>query len=129
MAKKTTKPVATTKTKTVKEAPKKVEKVEEEVAAVTKKDLIEVLSNESEYTKEAVQDIVTACFEKIAELLSEGKELSLYKFGTFTVKDTAARMGRNPATGESIEIPAGKRVSFKFSSFLKKSVKGEAEEA
>lgn len=112
------------KTAVKKEAPKKTVVVEEvKEVEVTKKDLISMVSEESEYTKEAVQDIATATFEKIAQLLSEGKELTIYKFGTFSVKDTAARMGRNPATGEAIEIPAGKRVSFKFSSFMKNSVK------
>jgi DNA-binding protein HU-beta len=96
----------------------------ETAGAISKKDLVNAIAEKSEYTKEAVHDIATAVFEEIADTLSDGKEISIYKFGTFSVKDTEPRTGRNPATGETIEIPAGKRVSFKFSSFIKKSVKG-----
>ncbi len=55
----------------------------------------------------------------IAYYLSEGEDVSLPGIGKFTVKETAARKGRNPATGEAIEIPAGRKVVFKPSKSLK----------
>ncbi len=55
----------------------------------------------------------------IAYYLSEGEDVSLPGLGKFTVKNTTARKGRNPATGEAIEIPAGRKVVFKPSKNLK----------
>ncbi len=54
--------------------------------------------------------------------LSGGEDVSLPGFGKFSVKETAARKGRNPATGEEIEIPAGRKVVFKPSQGLKEAL-------
>jgi len=105
---------------------KKVEKVEvKEPTMFSKSDIVEQIANESEYMKSSISEMSNLIFDKITEHLTNGDSVQIYKFGTFSVKDTAARMGRNPSNGESIEIPAGKRVSFKFSNTVKKSVKSE----
>lgn len=65
--------------------------------------------------KEAVDGVV----DEIAGALETGESVRLSGLGTFAVKDTAARQGRNPVTGEPVDIAAGKKVTFKASSDLK----------
>ena len=65
---------------------------------------------------------VTALFEIIGEALARGESVSIPGFGTFSVKDRAARQGRNPRTGEAIEIAASKVASFKPGKGLRDAV-------
>jgi DNA-binding protein HU-beta len=67
---------------------------------------------------------VQATFDAIAEALAAGEEVNLPGFGKFTVKHTAAREGRNPATGATIAIPAGKKPAFSAGKGLKDRVAG-----
>ncbi len=60
-----------------------------------------------------------AVFEQLAVALSKGEEVSVAGFGKFSVKDTAAREGRNPRTGETMAIAASKRASFSAAKGLK----------
>ncbi|MCD6413468.1 MAG: HU family DNA-binding protein [Elusimicrobia bacterium] len=68
----------------------------------------------------ALKSVVSSIVEA---LKSDGK-ITISGLGTFKVKETKARKGRNPKTGEAIDIPASKRVSFKAASGLKKIIKG-----
>jgi len=68
----------------------------------------------------ALKAVVNAIVEA---LKSEGK-ITISGLGTFKVKDTKARTARNPKTGETIQVPASKRVSFKVASGLKRIIKG-----
>lgn len=61
--------------------------------------------------------------EAVTELLSEGKSITLVGFGTFSVKERAARTGRNPQTGEEMYIEASKYASFKAGKNLKDAVR------
>ena len=58
------------------------------------------------------RDLVTGLVDSVVAAIARGEEVSLPGLGKFTVKDTAARTGRNPRTGEPMEIAAGKKVSF-----------------
>ncbi|MDT0576108.1 HU family DNA-binding protein [Croceicoccus sp. F390] len=62
---------------------------------------------------------VQAVFEQIAQAAAEGEEVAVPGFGKFTVKDRPARKGRNPSTGEEIDIAASKKVAFTAAKGLK----------
>lgn len=87
-----------------------------------KKELIDYLANKTAMAKIETDVIVTEIFEGIAELVAKGEKVSIPNFGKFEITETSERVGRNPATGEEIEIPAKNRVKFKPSSNLKNFV-------
>lgn len=68
----------------------------------------------------AAQDAVSAVFDLIAAEVADGEQVTLHGFGTFTARERAASTGRNPRTGEPIEIPAGRSPGFKPSAVLRK---------
>ena len=73
-------------------------------------------------TKRAAEDAVTAVLDSIANGVRSQGKVQIIGFGTFEVKNRAARMGRNPKTGEPMQIKASKSVGFKASASLKKSL-------
>ena len=87
-------------------------------------ELVERMAIEMGTTKKFAKDALDAVLNGIEGGLAEGEDIKLANFGTFSVKESAARVGRNPATGESIDIPAQNRVYFKASKALKTIVKG-----
>lgn len=91
---------------------------------MTKKELISTVSDnlEGNLTKKQVGAIVDAVFLNVAEAIRAGGRYSHPDFGTFTVKTRAARTGRNPRTGQSIEIPESRTVAFKAAPELKRSL-------
>ena len=99
--------------------------VKKEPVLYTKADIVDQIAEESDYMKSAVAEMTNLIFAKISQHIANGDHVQVHKFGTWSVRDTAARIGRNPKTNEALEIPAGKRVCFKFSSTVKKSVKSE----
>ena len=82
-------------------------------------DLINVVAAETGLTKKDVEAVVNATLDAIAGALKEGDKVQLIGFGNFEVKEVAAREGRNPKTGETITIEAGKKPSFSASKVLK----------
>ena len=74
-------------------------------------------------TKKDVTAAVEALFQSVEEFLAEGEKVQVIGFGTFEVRDRAARKGRNPQTGEEIEIKATKVPGFKAGKALKDAVK------
>ena len=90
---------------------------------MTKKELIDVVAEKTGTTKVSAKETVDTVFAAIAETLVNGETVDLSGYGKFTVKERAARKGVNPATKETIEIPASKVVSFKVAKALKESVK------
>lgn len=88
-----------------------------------KEDLVREIAKESGQTLAVAEEVFNATFKAIAEQLTKEEVIRVPRFGSFQVKDTAARKGTNPSTGEVIDIPASKRVSFKASSVLKDEVK------
>ncbi len=70
-------------------------------------------------TKKEAQEIVDTIWNTIKSSLKKQEDVAISGFGTFKVKQTKARMGRNPKTGETIQIPAKKKVAFRVSKELK----------
>ena len=91
---------------------------------MTKVDLINVVAAETSFTKKDIDTALTSAFAAIANALKDGDKVQIFGFGTFEVKDTAAREGRNPKTGEIIAIPASKKASFTASKVLKDKING-----
>ena len=78
-----------------------------------KSDLVDAIAGRAGVPKSQAQNIVEDVLELIAEGLTKGDKIDLRGFGTFSVRDSAARTGRNPQTGEPIQIPARKQPGFK----------------
>lgn len=88
-----------------------------------KADLIEGVVSKTELTKKDATAAVEALFDVVTETLADGERVQVIGFGSFEVRDRAARKGRNPQTGEEIEIPATKVPAFKAGKGLKDAVK------
>jgi nucleoid DNA-binding protein len=89
-----------------------------------KAELIDVVAEATQTSKAAAGEALDAVIAAIANALKSGEEVRLVGFGTFSVKTRAAGKGRNPATGEEIDIPASKSVRFKPGAQLKSTVNG-----
>ena len=90
---------------------------------LTKSDIVEDLNNEIGLNKREAKELVDMLFNDIKNLLSEGHEVKLSGFGNFQLRDKSPRPGRNPRTGEDVEISARRVVTFKSGQKLKESVK------
>ena len=75
--------------------------------------LISKIAEKSDMPKKQIETVLNSFVETVLETLKEGDKVQLMGFGTFEVKERAARVGRKPSTGESIEIPAKKIPAFK----------------
>ena len=89
---------------------------------MNKSDLIDVVSDSAEISKAAAGRAVDGMLSAITDALSKGDQVSLVGFGTFLVRERAARSGRNPRTGETIQIEAAKNPAFKAGKALKDAV-------
>lgn len=89
---------------------------------MNKADLIDAIAESSDISKAAATRALDATINSITEALKSGDTVSLVGFGTFSVKDRAARTGRNPQTGEPLEIKAAKVPGFKAGKALKDAV-------
>ncbi|MBE6898621.1 MAG: HU family DNA-binding protein [Ruminococcaceae bacterium] len=89
---------------------------------MTKADLITVVAQKTNLSKKDSDKAVAAVLDAITETLAAGEKVSLVGFGTFEVKERAAREGINPRTKEKIIIPASKLPSFKAGKALKEEV-------
>ena len=89
---------------------------------MNKKDLAGVVAEQARLTKKNAEVAINATFVAIGEALVAGEEVRIPGFGTFVVKERAARTGLNPSTREKIEIKESKAVGFKASKNLKDSL-------
>ncbi len=89
---------------------------------MNKSDLINAIAEESGLTKADAGRALDATISSVGNALKAGDSISLIGFGTFSVKERSARTGRNPQTGEAIQIKASKIPSFKAGKTLKDSV-------
>ncbi|ODN42388.1 HU family DNA-binding protein [Piscirickettsia litoralis] len=89
---------------------------------MNKNELIQSIAASADLTKQDASKALDATLEAITETLQKGDQITLVGFGTFAVKDRAARTGRNPRTGEEIEIKAAKVPNFKAGKALKDAV-------
>lgn len=89
---------------------------------MNKNDLIAAVANNSGLSKADAGKAVDGVFDAITSALKGGSEVRLVGFGTFSVSNRAATTGRNPRTGETIQIPASKQPKFKAGKGLKSAV-------
>ncbi len=90
---------------------------------MNKTELISAVAESSELSKKDAGKAVDAVFETVMDTLGEGERVQIIGFGTFEVRDRAARKGRNPQTGEEIQIPASKVPAFKAGKALRDAVR------
>lgn len=90
---------------------------------MNKTDLVARVAETAELTKKDAANAVDTILDTIAQSLQAGEKVSLIGFGNFEVRERAARKGRNPQTGEEIEIAASKLPAFKPGKELKDIVK------
>ena len=91
---------------------------------MNKTQLIDVVAAKTGLKKKEADAAVEAVFTAIEEALVAGEKVQVIGFGSFDVKERAARTGRNPATGATIEIPASKYPAFSAGQALKNKVNG-----
>ena len=89
---------------------------------MNKSDLIDQIADSAGLSKADAGRALDATVDAITSALKAGQSVSLVGFGTFTVRDRAARTGRNPRTGETIKIKASKNPAFKAGKALKDAV-------
>ena len=93
--------------------------------ALTKAELAERLFEQVGLNKREAKEFVDSFFDVMRDALARGEQVKLSGFGNFDLRQKNQRPGRNPKTGEAVEVPAKKKVLFKVSSSLKKFVNGE----
>ena len=89
---------------------------------MNKTELVNKISEQADVTKADAGRAIDAFIEAVTDELKSGGSVSLVGFGTFKVSERAARTGRNPQTGETIQIAASKNPSFKSGKSLKDAV-------
>lgn len=89
---------------------------------MNKTELVAAIAEKTELTKKDSEAALAAVVESITEALAKGDKVQLIGFGTFEVKNRPARLGRNPKSGELIEIAASKTPVFKAGKALKDAV-------
>ena len=95
-----------------------------EIQNMNRKELIDALAAKTDSTKADAERSVAALIDIISGTLKKGESLTLVGFGTFEVRKRAARIGRNPKTGEELKIKAAKVPAFKAGATLKAVVNG-----
>lgn len=89
---------------------------------MTKADIVEQVSVEAEMTKKDAEQLVEIVFDSIIEALNKGDKVELRGFGSFRTRQRGARKGRNPKSGDSVEIPAKRVAYFKPGKELKEVI-------
>ena len=89
---------------------------------VTLKHLAAAIAEDQELSKKQSEAILTDLVDRITKHLKKGDRIRMVSLGILQVRKRAARMGRNPATGEAIQIKASKKVAFRASKELKEAV-------
>ncbi len=84
-----------------------------------KSDLVAAVANLTDISKEQANNVVSSIFDEITNALSRNESVNLIGFGSFSRRQRAARTGRSPQTGETIQIPASISVGFKPGKTLK----------
>ncbi len=92
---------------------------------MTKAELIESIYTKVGVSKKESADLVEMIFETMKDTLSKGEKIKISGFGNFVVREKRSRMGRNPQTGQSMEISARRVLTFRPSQVLKADLNGE----
>ena len=88
-------------------------------------DIADRVAAETGITKEKAEDAVNAILDEVKHALSAGESVVIRRFGSFQVRDKNTRLGRNPKTGEEVEIPERRVVRFKPGNYFRNAVNGE----
>jgi DNA-binding protein HU-beta len=91
-------------------------------STVTKKDFANALAKQHHLTKKQGQEMLEDLIGMITKHLKKGERVKIAGLGILVVRNRAARVGRNPATGEAINIKASKKVAFRASAALKMAI-------
>lgn len=94
---------------------------------MTKADLVDAIYEKIGFSKKEAADLVELIFDTVKDTLGKGKKMKISGFGNFVVREKKSRMGRNPQTGQSIEISARKVLTFKPSQVLRADVNSSLE--
>lgn len=92
---------------------------------MTKAELVEDVARAAELTKKDAERLVEIVFESIIDTLNQGEKIELRGFGSFRVRERGARRGRNPKTGDPVDIPAKRVPYFKPGKELKELINDE----
>ena len=91
---------------------------------MNKNDLVAAVARDCDHSTSGAASVVDAIFDEITSALRSGDEVKIAGFGSFSVAKRAARAGRNPRTGETIQIAASQQPKFKAGKALKDAVNG-----
>ena len=94
---------------------------------MTKAELVEDVARAAELTKKDAERLVEIVFESIIDTLNQGEKIELRGFGSFRVRERGARRGRNPKTGDPVDIPAKRVPYFKPGKELKELINEESD--
>jgi DNA-binding protein HU-beta len=89
---------------------------------MNKADLINSISKKTGLSKSKTNEVIDAFVESVTDSLKKGEKVTLVNFGTFNISERDSRSGRNPKTGETIEIPAKRVARFKVGAGLAKNI-------
>lgn len=87
-----------------------------------KPELASAIAEQADLSKDKAGQVLNVILDEITGSVAKGQDVTLIGFGSFTVRERAARTGKNPQTGEALKIPASKNVTFKAGKSLKDSV-------
>lgn len=90
--------------------------------SVTKADIVERVYKEAGFSKKEASDLVDLVFKVIKDTLARGEKVKISGFGNFSIRDKTTRVGRNPQTGEAMNISARRVLTFKPSQILKEDI-------
>lgn len=90
---------------------------------MTKRDLVNLIAKKANLTNKAAREALQSLIDGVRDALKRGEKVVITGFGTFSLRARAARKGRNPRTGESINIAARKTPGFTAGKALKKAVR------
>lgn len=94
-----------------------------EYMTIKKSQLIQMIAEKNGLSKKDAETYLDSLVELLTDLMKKGEKVNITGFGIFKVADRKAREGRNPRTGETIQIPASKKMRFTPSKVLKEAVK------
>lgn len=87
-------------------------------------DLVKAIAEQTGFLQKDAGLLVDTLIDNVKKALKKGEKVTLIGFGTFSVVDTKAKIGRNPQTGKEIKIPASKKIKFSVGKNLKEEIKG-----
>jgi len=90
--------------------------------AITKADLVSIISDKSSFSRQESIQIVEQVFQILKETLEKGEKVKISGFGNFVIREKRARRGRNPQTGEEMKISGRRVLTFRPSALLRKVV-------